>query len=671
MENLQALFIEEAEELIVKLESALLNFERDLGNRGSIEEIFRAMHTLKGSASMFGFDSLSNLTHDLETVYDAIRDNRREATAQILEVTLRTTDHIKEILKDQNLGDTTNRETHEALLKDIKALNEYSHDSVRELKSGPVEIKTYYVSFCPANDIFKSGSNPLFLVDDLVALGEALVIPYFKPELFSTNICEDQCYTSFEVILAGTVSEMEIREVFLFVEGNAEVIIHFLAKGNLLKEPAFTKALAGDQSLRKMSFGFDSVKAIAENVRAVPMASSALTQSLNRMETATSIRVSSEKLDELMNLVSELVTSQARLALLAEQQGIADLNVVSENIEKITRRLRDNAFSICLVQVETVVTRFQRLIRDLSKELNKDVVFVAEGTETELDKSLIEKITDPILHILRNCIDHGIESPEERVAKGKSPQGKIHFKAFHSGATVHLEISDDGRGIDAARIKAKAVSKGLILEDTILTEKDIMDLVFTAGFSTAEKITDVSGRGVGMDVVKRNIDAIHGDVDLQSEKNKGTTFTIRLPMTLSIMDGMLVKIASSDYIIPLTAVDKCYEIDTRTLTSEISQRVVLDGSLVPVFNLRQAFAEEPSQSPITQIVKLNYNDFPVGVTVDTVVGEYQAVMKPLGDLYQTQEEFSGATILGDGSVALVVDINKFIRQLMNNNETKN
>jgi two-component system, chemotaxis family, sensor kinase CheA len=489
------------------------------------------------------------------------------------------------------------------------------------------------------------------------------VIPSFRTNLFSDAAQPDACYTDFEIILAGELTEDTIQDVFIFVEGKSEITVRPIANKNLLEDSVFMSALGERDASCRTSFGFEIIKTIADTLVAgvEKNVASAVT---SRPEQGTSIRVTSEKLDELMNLVSELVTSQARLALLAEQKGMADLTGVSENIEKITRRLRDNAFSICLLPIEAVVTRFQRLVRDLSKELNKEVLFTAEGTETELDKSLIEKITDPILHILRNCMDHGIELPEERIAKGKNPQGRIQFNAFRSGTYVHLEISDDGRGIDPVKVRAKAISKGLVKEDAVLHEKDIIDLLFLAGFSTAEKVTDVSGRGVGMDVVRRNIEAIHGEVSLQSKMNEGTKFTIKLPLTLSIMDGMLVKIASSDYIIPLNMVDKCYEVETNALSSHPSQRIVFDGSLLPVFNLREIFSEQRSDIPITQVIKLNYDAFPVGITVDAIVGEYQAVMKPLGAMYQSQDEFSGATILGDGSVALVVDTEKFIRQLI-------
>jgi two-component system chemotaxis sensor kinase CheA len=376
----------------------------------------------------------------------------------------------------------------------------------------------------------------------------------------------------------------------------------------------------------------------------------------------SSIRVSSEKLDDLMNLISEMVTSQAQLTLLAQQNDIAELSNLSENMEKITKRLRDNAFNICLVPLQTLETRFQRLLRDLSKELNKEINFITEGIETELDKSMIEQISDPILHILRNSVDHGIEAPEERVKNGKKKNGTIIMKAFHSGTGVYIQIKDDGRGLDPEKIRAKALAKGNITEASFLTETETLNLVFAPGFSTADKVTDVSGRGVGMDVVKRNIEAVHGEVKLESTVGEGTTITIRLPLTLSIIDGMRVKIGSSEYILPLAAIDKCYEVKTEKLQPGLSQKLALDGHLLPVFNLREAFDEHTEKLQHTQIIKIHH-DFPVCITVDAVIGEYQAVMKPLTALYGGKDDFSGATILGDGSVALVMDTTKLIKKL--------
>jgi two-component system chemotaxis sensor kinase CheA len=363
-----------------------------------------------------------------------------------------------------------------------------------------------------------------------------------------------------------------------------------------------------------------------------------------------------------MNLVSELVTTQARLTLYADTDGRPELMAIAENVQKLSRQLRDNAFSIVLIPIENMLTRFQRLIRDLSKELKKDVVFEAEGTDTELDKTIIENLTDPLMHILRNSLDHGIETPDVRITKGKPPQGKILLKAFYSGANVIIQIFDDGAGIDPNVIRIKAIQKALISPEATLSKKEILDLIFIPGFSTATNITDVSGRGVGMDVVKRKISDIRGEVDVESELNIGTTLTIKLPLTLSIIDGLLIKLEDIHVVLPLTVIDKIYAVEHYKLMKAFNNTIVLDGEQIPFFYLRHEL-ELPIDDETThdQIIVVRYEDKRIGLAVDSVIGEYQAVLKPLGKHYKKQEIISGTTILGDGTIALVMDTNKAIK----------
>jgi two-component system, chemotaxis family, sensor kinase CheA len=660
MDQLQNTFIAEAEELLTDLERVLLECDTNLGNNESVEAIFRVMHTLKGSAGMFGFTHISELTHHLETIFDSIREARSPISQEIVELTLQSVDHLKNIIQDKELCQSANAVKHHKLMSAITTnfvKPGATHDKI--VTTTRENLRTYYILCKLSSEIFKSGNNPLYLMEDLIALGQSVVIPDLSGIPLLSDLVADRCYTNFEAIVVTTSPPEKIKDVFLFAEDQCNVLIEKISDVNLLSDSRFKEAL--HPHLQAMSsIGIEKIKCWievnADRVNEAPCASN------KRESHASSIRVSSDKLDDLMNLISELVTSQARLTLLAQQNNIPEFSNLSESMEKITKRLRDNAFNICLVPLQTLETRFQRLLRDLSRELNKEINFITEGIETELDKSMIERISDPILHILRNAVDHGIESPEERVEKGKSKSGTIVMRAFHSGTGVYIQIKDDGRGIDTEKIKAKALAKGIITGESILTDVEILGLVFTAGFSTADKVTDVSGRGVGMDVVKRNIEAIHGEVKLESTLGKGTTISIRLPLTLSIIDGMRVKIGSSEYILPLAAIDKCYEVKTETLKPGLSQKLALDGHLFPVFNLREAFGDHSEKTKHTQVIKIHH-DFPACITVDSVIGEYQAVMKPLTSLYAGKDDFSGATILGDGSVALVMDTTKLIRKL--------
>jgi len=378
----------------------------------------------------------------------------------------------------------------------------------------------------------------------------------------------------------------------------------------------------------------------------------------------SSIRVSSDKLDDLMNLVSELITTQAALSLLSDKNSDSELDGISENVEKLSRQLRDITFGMTLVPINNMFDRFQRMVRDISKELGKDVAFINEGGETELDKSIIESLVDPLMHILRNSLDHGIESKEQRLALGKSEKGTIVLSAYYSGTNVIIEIKDDGKGIDPDVIRNKAVEKGIIQEDTILSDKEIFNLIFHAGFSTAKVVTDVSGRGVGMDVVRRNISNLRGEVDIQSQVGVGTKLTISLPLSLSIIDGLLVELDKGSYVIPLAVIDKCYTYTNAKDVNKFTNIMELDTKQIPYIDLREIFkiSDELDKKITSQIVVVNNGKSRVGIICDHIVGEYQAVIKPLGAYFKEQDYISGSTILGDGNIALVFDTNRLIKK---------
>jgi two-component system chemotaxis sensor kinase CheA len=384
-----------------------------------------------------------------------------------------------------------------------------------------------------------------------------------------------------------------------------------------------------------------------------------------KINTIPSIRVPSERLDNMMSLVSELMTLQAKLSTLAEENQQPELRGVTENLEKISTRLRDNAFSMCLIPVENMITPFKRLVRDLSAELNKEIEFITEGTETELDKNIMEGLSDPLMHLLRNSIDHGIEFPEERINIGKPAKGKIFLRAFCAGANVYIEIQDDGKGIDVEKVKNKAVQKGLINKDESLSEKEILNLIFLPGFSTAEQLSEVSGRGVGMDVVKRKIADIRGQIKLNSVLNAGTTITIKLPITVSIIDGLRVKINDADFVIPLAAVDKCFEVSSINKLNFFNNLIYFDDEQIPFINLTEEFEGKQSLCGNNEMVVVQYEEKKVALIVDTIGGKLQAVLKPLGKCFMHMDAVSGATILGDGNIALVLDTNKVVEQYLN------
>ena len=675
MENFKKKFIEEASDNINELENALLEIENSPNDSALVERIFRALHSLKGGGAMFGFVSISTLTHDLENIYELIRQGKRGISDEITSATLETVDHLRNLLQDPDLTNDDLKVFHNQMLQKIQHLVSTDAPVLPEAgkEAGVNEqpskaLRTFYILFQPNANILANGTNPMYLLDELLTLGDAHVIAHTKKIPSLQEISPDLCYLYWEVYLATDTDVNTINEVFIFVEDDCHLDIQLVSNDNLLQNNQAVSILKklhdSDQEYTFSLFKQElNTKHTQKDAKLKP-------NFLAKEQTITSIRVSSEKLDQLMNLVSELVTTQARLTLFSEAREDQELDMISENIQKLTRQLRDIAFSIVLIPIDTIIMRFQRLVRDLSKNLNKTIDFTSEGTETELDKTIIENLVDPIMHIIRNSIDHGIESIEERKKKGKPEIGSIHLKAYYSGASVHIDISDDGAGINKDKVLKKAIEKGIIAPDAQLTDKEIFNLLFLPAFSTADKVTDVSGRGVGMDVVSKKINEIRGEVSISSVQGKSTTIHIVIPLTLSIIDGLLVRVVDQHFILPLSVVNKIYAIKhTDTLKSR-NHLLILDGEQVPYINLRKEFSIAGDPPDNEEVVVAQYDKTKVGIITDSVVGEYQAVLKALGKQFSNIDYLSGASILGDGRIALVLDSNKMIKRITKKKDLK-
>jgi len=666
IDKFKAKFVEESNDNVHDLEEALLLLEKDMSYSEIIERIFRAMHTIKGGGAMFGFNQLSEFTHHLETVFDLIRNNKLSVNEDIISLTFESIDHIKHMLEVGDVEEEDELANQAAFIQRVQRVSNSEvevsapQNTIKASQSIKDDgSKTYLIGIKPNEEILRNGTNPFYLLDDLHAMGEARVVAFYEkvPALTSFNPVNSFC--SWQVLLNTSESVNDIKDVFIFVEDECEISINEIGNGNLLVSDVITNKLAEAAKLQNQ-LQKDELINLAATANGAKGKKETKKKVQLKEHKISSIRVNSTKIDELVNLVSELVTIQAQLNLFAENDGNPAVLALAENIQKLSRQLRDNAFSISLIPLQSELMRFQRLVRDLSKELDKDIDFVIEGGDIELDKNIIEHLTDPLLHIIRNAVDHGIEMPDERIKNGKSPKGTILFKAYYSGASVMVEVMDDGKGIDPEFIRKKAISKGMIDANTELTRKEIFELVFLSGFSTKDEVTDVSGRGVGMDVVKKKIGEIRGEVSLDSEMGKGTTLTLELPMTLSIIDGLLVKVTNNQYVIPIANIEKIYALDTISFGKTFNHVVNIDDEQYPFIDLRETFETEMVSKGTEQLILVKFEDRKVGLLVDQVIGEYQTVVKPLGRFLKKQENISGASIMGDGTIALVIDTNRLI-----------
>lgn len=684
---------EEAYELLSELESSLLELEETPDDMELIGRVFRAMHTIKGSGAMFGFEDIATFTHEVETVFDLVRNGKMAVTRELVNLTLRARDLIKGMLDASEGGDAVEGREAEDVISGLKRLVP-APEIGDPLPAAPAKAAageptggaavTYRIRFKPVPEVTVNGTNPMLLLAELRQLGTCRAVAQMAsvPELAELN--PELCHVYWDVILTSKRGVDAIKDVFIFIEDDCELKIDVIDDGGVLDADADYKKLGiilaerGDLTRQDMETILAKQKRFGEllveqGLVAPEKVASALLEQQHvkevrkerqAQESASSIRVPAEKLDLLVNLVGELVTVQARLSQTATSRADALLVTIAEEVERLTNELRDTALNIRMLPIGTTFSKFKRLVRDLSVELGKDIEMTTDGAETELDKTVIERLNDPLVHLIRNSIDHGIEQPDQRAAAGKPRQGTVHLAAVHSGDSVLITITDDGAGLDREAIRAKGVERGIIPATAELSDKEIFNLIFAPGFSTAKTVTSVSGRGVGMDVVKKAIDALRGTIDLTSERGKGTVITIKLPLTLAIIESLLVKIGADCFVLPLSIVEECVELTRADVANAHGRNLAtVRDQIVPYVPLRERFLVKGDSPEIEQIVITQVNGSRVGFVVDHVIGEHQTVIKSLGKMYKDVKGLSGATILGDGSVALILDIPQLVRDV--------
>lgn len=688
LEQLSSVFFDEANELLDNLEEQLLALSDNPSDPETIAAVFRAMHTIKGSSAMFGFKEISTFTHEAESAMDQVRNGIIPVTPELIDLLLKARDHIRGLL---DAGMEVSPEVHqlsENLIFEFKIYVQKNGGNANEASSPVKKISlvpkvdekpsaTWRIKFRPSKTIMQNGTRPELLIKELTELGTATVVPFYTDLPLLSEMDSELCYFTWDVILTTDKSKNDIEDVFIFLDSESKVEVEkinlLLGENNKIGEILVArkdvsqdeideilkaKKQLGSILVDKKIVSEEQVRsALAEQQHLKSLNSNGQAPQPGTSNSSATLRISSAKLDQLVDLVGELVTFNSRLDQEAVKTDNLTFKNLSEQCDRIAVMMRDISMGLRMVPVGTLFQKFKRTIHDLSTQLGKHVELVTVGSETELDKTVIEKLNDPLLHLIRNSIDHGVEMPDERRAVGKSPVGTVTLSAKHAGAFIYITIQDDGKGLDTEAILDKAIQRGLVKPEDKLSDSEIFNLIFQPGFSTAKQVTAVSGRGVGMDVVKKDLATLGGTVGIESERGLGSSFILKIPLTLAIIDGMLVTIGNVTYIVPLNSISECI---TSTITKEqMDDDFIITknhGKDLKSVNLRKFFKINEPLPDHQEIVSVYDGDEVYGLVVDKILGSQQTVIKPLGTLYGNCTGINSSTILGDGSVALILDI---------------
>jgi two-component system chemotaxis sensor kinase CheA len=683
-------FLGEAEDLIVQIEERCLVLQDDPSDLDTVNAVFRSVHTLKGSGAMFGLEDVAAFAHHVEALLDAMRNGIVIPDSKNIRLIFQSKDQIDLMLKNhRGASHTVHTEYLIEQLEELIPKKASVNQAIVATEQSEVALATtqkslYKIRFIPEPEMFKSGTDPASILEELRDLGEIEISHIFKNGPLNSQaeaafdfstFDPESCYLGWELLLKTSSSQNDIQDVFIFVEHNSEIKIDEIPFGLdaseepkigeiLVQEGLVSKDQLNDALDNRQKIGdYLTQKGIVKNqdVDAALGVQKAMKKLKDPAVLDETIKVSSLKLNQLINLVGELVIARAGLTDVALKINNAELTQKSEVIETLISDLREGMLNIRMVPIGTAFGRFKRLVSDLSHDLGKKINLELCGEETELDKTVVDKLAEPLVHMIRNSADHGLESEAERLANNKPAEGTIRLIAQHKGGTVDIHIEDDGRGLNKEAIVNRAIQKGLISEDHNLSDEDIYLLIFAAGFSTAEVVTSVSGRGVGMDVVKKEIEALKGKIRIHSTPGKGARFTLTLPLSMSIIDGLMVQVDSQRYVLPINTVQECEELYRLEYSENHGRKMLFHrNQMISFIRLKNLFSGQPNHSTDIQnakeeLVVLQTNQGVIGVVVDKVLGDHQTVVKSLGKFYESHHFVSGSTILGDGTVALILD----------------
>ncbi|MFC6669817.1 chemotaxis protein CheA [Marinobacterium aestuariivivens] len=645
-------FLEESSEGLEVMESSLLALDADDGE--TINAIFRAAHSIKGGAGTFGFTALAEFTHHVETLLDQLRSGRRQAAPALVDLLLEAVDAMRLLLQAARDGDSDAPAPVAKVRQGLEAALAVEPTAAPPVSS-PATVAAsdqgWLIRFVPDPGLLQTGNEPLLMFDALAELGPLQVRPDCGRLPALEALEPEQLYLAWELELHAACGEDEIREIFEWVEDECDLQIMPL-------QPA---AAPASERVAAWTPAQDDRAPVAARPPA-PVAK----------QDSGSIRVAIDKVDALINRVGELVITQAMLGQLGqelaglESEALERLQAGLAQLERNTRELQEDVMRVRMLPVSFVFNRFPRLVHDVGAKLGKEVELRLHGEQTELDKTVLEKIGDPLMHLVRNALDHGLEMPAERLAAGKDSTGLVQLNAYHQGGFIVIEISDDGRGLDGDRIFRKAVEKGLVAADAGLSEQAMQELIFLPGFSTAEQVSDLSGRGVGMDVVRRNIEALGGHVSLASAVGRGSTFSVRLPLTLAILDGQLVRVGRETCIVPLVSIIETLQTGPQSLNRVAGAERLLHfrDEYIPLLRLGETFGldSDGGDNRSRLVVVVEAGERRAGLVVDELLGQQQVVIKSLESNFRRVEGLAGATILGDGRVALILDVAGLVKR---------
>lgn len=717
MDELTSVFIQEGREQLQAMETGLLELEQQPDNHDVINGIFRAAHTIKGASGVIECHFIEQFMHKVENILDRLRNGEIHVSSELTGVLLRSCDHLSALMDVLESGAAAPpdeiSQRGQALLNELAAVTDdkagdaaspenhaliEAEAEVEALGGGVVNTDSWHISVRFGPHMLRGGMDPLSFLRYLASLGEILAletVPDAMPE--ASEMDPESCYLGFEIRLQTRSSKADIERVFDFCRDDCELRIlppnsklaeyvklirelpeddmrlgEMLVRCGALTQGELEAGLfSQQQSKAPADPANDSTpptpplgeilvdnKVVHKEVVEAAVSKQAQVSEKKAVE-ARLIRVQADKLDQLIDLVGELVIAGASANLLAQRSGQSELFESTSILSRLVENIRDSALQLRMVQIGETFNRFNRVVRDVSKELDKEIDLIITGAETELDKSVVEKIGDPLMHLVRNSMDHGIEKADAREARGKSRRGTVQLNAYHDSGSIVIEVMDDGAGLPRDKILQKAIDKGLVQPNQQLSDQEIINLIWEPGFSTAEQVTNLSGRGVGMDVVRRNIQSLRGSCEVSSIEGEGATFTIRLPLTLAIIDGFLVGVGKSSYVIPLDMVIECIELKEESADRDFLN---LRGEVLPFVRLREMFEIEGDRPIRENIVVVQYAGQKAGIVVDQLLGEFQTVIKPLSSIFRHLRGIGGSTILGTGEVALILDVQALIHR---------